>query len=249
MRNKAALLVDIGGGSTEVTLATGGNILSTESFKMGAVRMLQQLEGKKHGERHFNQLVQEYVEATQKRIKREVGNRTIDLCVGTGGNVDTIGELRKQMLGRDRDTVVTLSGARHADQAPAGAHVRGAGLAAPPPAGPGGCDRSGGGHSPADHEAGARGRGADPARRAEGRAPHRHGAGAVRRQARAQPRTGDGVGHAAGAEVRVRRAARDDGGAACGGALRSGRAASTTSRSSTACCWRWRLSCTISATS
>jgi exopolyphosphatase/guanosine-5'-triphosphate,3'-diphosphate pyrophosphatase len=109
MRNKAALLIDIGGGSTEVTLATGGNILSTESFKMGAVRMLQQLEGKKHGERHFNQLVQEYVEATQKRIKREVGNRTIDLCVGTGGNVDTIGELRKQMLGRDRDTMVTLS--------------------------------------------------------------------------------------------------------------------------------------------
>jgi len=109
MRNKAALLVDIGGGSTEVTLATGGNILSTESFKMGAVRMLQQLEGKKHGERHFNQLVQEYVDATQKRIKREVGNRTIDLCVGTGGNVDTIGELRKQILGRDRDTVVTLS--------------------------------------------------------------------------------------------------------------------------------------------
>ncbi len=109
MRNKAALLVDIGGGSTEVTLATGGNILSTESFKMGAVRMLQQLEGKKHGERHFNQLVQEYVDATQKRIKREVGNRTIDLCVGTGGNVDTIGELRKQILGKDRDTVVTLS--------------------------------------------------------------------------------------------------------------------------------------------
>lgn len=109
MRNRTVLLIDIGGGSTEVSLATGGNILSTESFKMGAVRMLQQLEGKKHGERHFNKLAQEYVEATQKRIKREVGNRTIDLCVGTGGNVDTIGELRKQMLGRDRDTVVTLS--------------------------------------------------------------------------------------------------------------------------------------------
>jgi exopolyphosphatase/guanosine-5'-triphosphate,3'-diphosphate pyrophosphatase len=108
LRNKAALLVDIGGGSTEVTLATGGNILSTESFKMGAVRMLQQLEGNRQGERRFNKLVQEYVDSTQKRIKKEIGNRTIDLCIGTGGNVDTIGDLRKQVLEKDRETVITM---------------------------------------------------------------------------------------------------------------------------------------------
>jgi exopolyphosphatase / guanosine-5'-triphosphate,3'-diphosphate pyrophosphatase len=41
LKNKLAMLVDIGGGSAEITFASDGNIISTESFKMGAVRLLQ----------------------------------------------------------------------------------------------------------------------------------------------------------------------------------------------------------------
>jgi exopolyphosphatase / guanosine-5'-triphosphate,3'-diphosphate pyrophosphatase len=106
LKNKLAMLVDIGGGSVEITLVSDGSIISTESFKMGAVRLLQVLEEKKHGERHFNQLVREYVDATQKRIKKEIGNKKIDLCVGTGGNIESIGDLRKELLGKDRDSVI-----------------------------------------------------------------------------------------------------------------------------------------------
>jgi len=107
LKNKLAMLVDIGGGSAEITLASDGNIISTESFKMGSVRLLQVLEGKKHGERHFNQLVREYVDATQKRIKKEIGNEKIDVCVGTGGNIEALGDLRKEVLNKDKDSVVT----------------------------------------------------------------------------------------------------------------------------------------------
>ncbi|MEK9137042.1 MAG: hypothetical protein AAB393_07965, partial [Bacteroidota bacterium] len=106
LKNKLAMLVDIGGGSAEITLVEDGNILSTESFKMGAVRLLQVLEEKKHGERHFNQLVREYVDATQKRIKKEIGKEKIDLCIGTGGNIEVLGELRKELFGKDRNTVL-----------------------------------------------------------------------------------------------------------------------------------------------
>jgi exopolyphosphatase/guanosine-5'-triphosphate,3'-diphosphate pyrophosphatase len=106
LKNKLALLVDIGGGSTEITLASDGNIIATESFKMGAVRLLQVLEEKKHGEKHFNQLVREYVDATQKRIKKEIGNEKIDLCIGTGGNIETLGDLRKELFDKDRDSVL-----------------------------------------------------------------------------------------------------------------------------------------------
>jgi len=106
LKNKLAMLVDIGGGSTEITLSSDGKIISTESFKMGAVRLLQVLEGKKHGEKKFNQLVHEYVDATEKRLKKEIGNERIDLCVGTGGNIETLGDLRREVLGKEKDTVL-----------------------------------------------------------------------------------------------------------------------------------------------
>ncbi len=102
---KNSILVDIGGGSTEVTLVSDGNIISTESYRMGAVRLMQLLEGKK-GERHFHQMVREYVDATERRLKKEIGKRRVDLCVGTGGNIETLGFLRREILGKDRDSVL-----------------------------------------------------------------------------------------------------------------------------------------------
>ena len=107
LKNKLAMLVDIGGGSTEVTLATSESIVSTESFKMGSVRLLQLLEGVQHNEHHFTRLVQEYVDATQRRIKAEIGDREIGLCIGTGGNIETLGDLRREVLSKDKDSPVS----------------------------------------------------------------------------------------------------------------------------------------------
>lgn len=108
LKNKRAMLVDIGGGSAEITLTSDGQILSTESYKMGSVRLLQVLEEKKHGEQHFNQLVREYVDATQRRMKKELGKEKIDICVGTGGNIESLGDLRKELFNKDRNTIVSM---------------------------------------------------------------------------------------------------------------------------------------------
>lgn len=107
LKNKHAMLVDIGGGSVEITLTSNGQILSTETYRMGSVRLLQVLEEKKHGEKHFNQLVNEYVDATQRRMKKELGKEKIDLCVGTGGNIESLGDLRKELFDKDKNTVIT----------------------------------------------------------------------------------------------------------------------------------------------
>jgi exopolyphosphatase/guanosine-5'-triphosphate,3'-diphosphate pyrophosphatase len=106
LKNKLAMLVDVGGGSVEITLASNGHILSTGSFNMGTVRLLQKLEEKKLGERHFNVLVREYVDATKKRLKKEIGNQKIDLCIGTGGNLEALGDLRQELLGKDRNSLI-----------------------------------------------------------------------------------------------------------------------------------------------
>jgi len=108
LAGKLGMLVDIGGGSAEITLTSDGQIMTTESFRMGAVRLLQVLEEKKRGEKNFNQLVREYADAAHRRIKKEVGNRTIDICIGTGGNVESLGDLRKEFFGKDSDNLITV---------------------------------------------------------------------------------------------------------------------------------------------
>ena len=106
LKNKVALLVDIGGGSVEVVLADDSNVLCTESYSMGGVRLLKILD-EKAGEERFNQLVTEYVDATQRRLEQEIKNQKIDICVGTGGSIESIGELRKELFDKNSNQKVT----------------------------------------------------------------------------------------------------------------------------------------------
>src|SRR5215510_10793414 len=106
LKNKVALLVDIGGGSVEVVLADDSTVLCTESYAMGSVRLLKILD-EKAGEERFNQLVTEYVDATQRLLEQEIGNQKIDVCVGTGGSIESIGELRKEFFDKNSNQKVT----------------------------------------------------------------------------------------------------------------------------------------------
>ncbi|MBI5965651.1 MAG: Ppx/GppA family phosphatase [Chloroflexi bacterium] len=108
LKNKHALLIDIGGGSVEVTLSQNGNILSTESYNMGTVRLLKKLSGEKNPAMPFHKLVREYAEAARHRIDREIGSQKIDICAGTGGNIEEMGNLRKKLFKRDSDRAITL---------------------------------------------------------------------------------------------------------------------------------------------
>jgi exopolyphosphatase/guanosine-5'-triphosphate,3'-diphosphate pyrophosphatase len=100
LKNKVALLVDIGGGSVEVVLADDTTVLCAESYSMGSVRLLKILGGKA-GEEKFHQLVTEYVDATQRRLKQEIGNQKIDICIGTGGSIESLGDLRRELFDKN----------------------------------------------------------------------------------------------------------------------------------------------------
>jgi exopolyphosphatase / guanosine-5'-triphosphate,3'-diphosphate pyrophosphatase len=106
LKNKVALLVDIGGGSVEVVLADDSRVLCAESYAMGSVRLLKILD-ERAGEERFNQLVTEYVDATQRRLEQEIGDQDIDVCVGTGGSIEALGELRKQFFDKNSNQKVT----------------------------------------------------------------------------------------------------------------------------------------------
>lgn len=107
LKNKLVMLIDIGGGSVEVTFTRSGNILSTESYNMGTVRLLEKLNHKP-AKLPFEELVREYAEAVRYRIKREVKQKKVELCIGTGGNIEEMGVLRKRLFKRESDTAITF---------------------------------------------------------------------------------------------------------------------------------------------
>jgi exopolyphosphatase/guanosine-5'-triphosphate,3'-diphosphate pyrophosphatase len=95
------MLIDIGGGSVEVTLTEGGNIVSSESYRMGTVRLLQKFSADGRSRPSFNRMVKEYAGATRRRLDHEIGKQGVDLCIGTGGNIEEMGELAKKLFRRE----------------------------------------------------------------------------------------------------------------------------------------------------
>jgi exopolyphosphatase/guanosine-5'-triphosphate,3'-diphosphate pyrophosphatase len=109
LRNKHTLLIDIGGGSIEVTLSTGRNIISTDSYNLGTVRLLEKLKSRQNSTPRFVRLVREYAEAARYRIEKDLGDEKVQICAGTGGNVEEIGRLRQKLFKTESDRCVTLA--------------------------------------------------------------------------------------------------------------------------------------------
>jgi exopolyphosphatase/guanosine-5'-triphosphate,3'-diphosphate pyrophosphatase len=83
------LHIDVGGGSTELNLFTGGKKLKTRSFKIGSVRML---------EHHDSPVIWADMEKWVKDIlKKGYGMIT---AVGTGGNISKLFELSRIKTGK-----------------------------------------------------------------------------------------------------------------------------------------------------
>lgn len=89
------LLVDIGGGSVEITLVKSGKVVFAESFKMGTVRLMQ-LFGRMHtSEEDFGQAIVRHVQIVGDKIKQQLGAQVVERCIGTGGNLESFLKLRK----------------------------------------------------------------------------------------------------------------------------------------------------------
>ncbi|MBX7145452.1 MAG: Ppx/GppA family phosphatase [Oligoflexia bacterium] len=106
LQKKLALLIDIGGGSIEVTLVRDGDIIVSESVKMGTVRLLNLLGQRKQGQKIFYRLVRAYSEGLRRQLRKDLKHRTLDMCVGTGGNVEEFGDLRVALLKKSDPTVI-----------------------------------------------------------------------------------------------------------------------------------------------
>ncbi len=86
--DKNFLYVDVGGGSTEFTVFVNGKIIASKSFKLGTVRVL-------------NDMVRESVwDDVKKWIKKNTKKYDKMSLIGSGGNINSIYKSSGQKLGK-----------------------------------------------------------------------------------------------------------------------------------------------------
>ena len=103
-----ALLVDIGGGSIELSLVENGELIRSESAPMGALRVLKLFESRSSTPKIVDRLVREYARGIRQQFMQEHRRHSIRRCYGTGGNIEALGQLRKQICKGDHTDRITL---------------------------------------------------------------------------------------------------------------------------------------------
>lgn len=111
LKRKNAILMDIGGGSTELILVRNEEILAVESFNVGTVRLL------KLDQASLEKEITIQMERMIQFIKSHLKLKDIDLFIGTGGNLRRIGKIRKKILGKPSSEVAMFSEINHMEEA------------------------------------------------------------------------------------------------------------------------------------
>jgi len=87
---KSALIVDLGGGSVEITFVENGRITLTDSHNFGAVRLLDMLSSAEEDLRSAGQLLNEYMDLVGRKLSRRGNGKKAALFIATGGNIESI---------------------------------------------------------------------------------------------------------------------------------------------------------------
>lgn len=85
---KSYLYIDVGGGSTELTLFSNGKLVTKSSFNIGTIRLLK------------NQVHEKDWEAVKAFIKNNLGTTSNLVAIGSGGNINKVFSLSKRKEGK-----------------------------------------------------------------------------------------------------------------------------------------------------
>lgn len=109
LKNKRCVLIDIGGGSVEVTLSENSKMVQTESFPMGTVRILDQLIKRKLAENNLKVIVGDFIRPVFEFIDKNKFQHNIEFAIGTGGNLECMARLKWDLLKKSSNTFITLN--------------------------------------------------------------------------------------------------------------------------------------------
>ncbi len=108
LNQKHIMLVDVGGGSVEITFSKNSKILASKSFPMGTVRILDILSRRHLKEDQLNVIMGEFIDPIAKHVHLQTDHTPLDFAVGTGGNLECMGRLKVQLLKKTPNTFLTL---------------------------------------------------------------------------------------------------------------------------------------------
>lgn len=103
------LLVDIGGGSTEIVVSRRGHILFAQSLKMGAVRLTDRFLPDERVQRHQERSLRRHAASTIAAIAHDVRSVGFDTVVISSGTAESVTRLAAAMR---HDEPVSLNGCR-----------------------------------------------------------------------------------------------------------------------------------------
>ncbi|MBM4059824.1 MAG: Ppx/GppA family phosphatase [Planctomycetes bacterium] len=93
LRRGRSLLVDVGGGSVELVLVDAGQVASADSYRLGALRMLETLAGAERDGEPFVDLMDKHLHSLERRIGGRFEAGPVDRYVAVGGNVESLVDL------------------------------------------------------------------------------------------------------------------------------------------------------------
>lgn len=112
LKKKNALLMDVGGGSTELIIVKDEEIIGIHSFNVGTVRLLGYSD-----QESLEKQISDEIEKMLIFIKTHLKIKDLDLFIGTGGNLRRIGKIRKKILGRPTSEMALFSEIHHMEEA------------------------------------------------------------------------------------------------------------------------------------
>ena len=86
-----SLIMDVGGGSSELALVQRGQILLVESHNLGTVRLLEQMGDAPAG--HSLRILRETIRAARFPLLESLRGSAVTQLIGTGGNIEALATL------------------------------------------------------------------------------------------------------------------------------------------------------------
>ena len=94
------LLIDLGGGSCEVSVSVGGNIREMVSMPLGAVRLQQEFLMHDPPAKEDAGRLKQYIERELKRGEKKLGKPEVDLVIATSGTAAALAEASLAMAAK-----------------------------------------------------------------------------------------------------------------------------------------------------
>lgn len=101
------LVIDIGGGSTEIVLGEGPQVLEARSLKLGAIRLTDRFFSVEPLKRRWVEECRRYVRSYLAPAERAVGRLGFDVAVGSSGTILSAAEIARALRGHPPLTKVS----------------------------------------------------------------------------------------------------------------------------------------------